>query len=148
MKNCLPVLFVFAGLGSSVSFAQYGIVDCVMQRKLVVARVQGQVFDPSGIPVPGVLVALSRDGMQIAETTTGPNGKFALNLASGSYHFRAKLRGFEATTADLDVGRDIANLVHRKTLKVILALPAMDCPWVTTSNKELRQLVRSRTAQK
>jgi len=148
MKRFSLVLFVVAGLGSSISSAQYGIVDCVMQPKLVVSRVQGQVFDPYGVPVPGALIALSHDGVQQAQATTDANGKFALSVPSGTYHFWAELRGFEVTTADLEVGRDVANLIHRKTLKVILGLPGMNSPWVTTSNKELKQMARRRATQR
>src|SRR5580698_8417111 len=138
MKKCLLVLIFFAGLGSSISSAQDGskIIDCVMQHKVVVARVEGQVFDPSGVPVAGVQIALSHDGLQQAQSKTDTSGKFILDVPSGSYEFRAELRDFEVTTAQLEVGRDIENLVHPKALKVIIALSGMNCPWVTTSYKE------------
>jgi hypothetical protein len=148
MKRFSLVLFVLAGLGNSISFAQDGIVDCVIQPKLVVAKVHGQVFDPSGVPVPGALIVLSHDGVGQAQTTTDANGTFALNVPSGNYHFRVELRGFEVTTAELEVGRDVASFVHRKTLKVILALTAMNCPWVTTSKRELKQTVNRDASQK
>jgi hypothetical protein len=142
------VLILLAGLGSSISAAQYGIIDCVMQRKLVVSRVQGQVIDPNGAPVSDARISLSRGGQETIQSKTDAVGRFKLNVPSVSYTFMAELRGFEVTTAELEVGRDIANLFHPTALRVILALPGMNCPWVTTSNKELEQMVRSRSAQR
>jgi hypothetical protein len=149
MKRFSLVLILFVGLGSSISFAQDGIkvIDCVMQRKLVVSWVQGQVFDPNGIPIPGAQITLNRDGLRQAQSTTDANGNFALDVPPGNYVFRAELRGFEVTTAELEVGRDIANLVRPKALKVILALSGMNCPWVTSSNKEFKEIVHKRAAQ-
>jgi Carboxypeptidase regulatory-like domain len=148
MKRHYLVLILLAGLGSSISSAQYGIIDCVMQGKLVVSRVQGQVVDPNGAPVSDARISLSRDGQETIQSKTDAYGRFKLNVQSGSYTFMAELRGFEVTSAELEVGRDIANLFHPTALRVILALPGMNCPWVTTSNKELMRMVRSHSAQK
>jgi hypothetical protein len=139
---------LFAGLGSSFSSAQDGIVDCVMQKKLLVSRVQGRVFDPSGVPVPGAQIALSREGAQQIQSKTDAKGEFTLRVPSGSYRFKAKLQGFEVTEAELEVGNDLANLARPTALKVILALPGMNCPWVTASNKEFKELVRQHATQK
>jgi hypothetical protein len=135
---------LFAGLGSSFSSAQDGIVDCVMQKKLLVSP----VFDPSGVPVPGAQIALSREGAQQIQSKTDAKGEFTLRVPSGSYRFKAKLQGFEVTEAELEVGNDLANLARPTALKVILALPGMNCPWVTASNKEFKELVRQHATQK
>ena len=145
MRRFSLALVLFGGLGSSISFSQDGltIIDCIMQPKLVVSHVQGRVFDPHGDPVPGVQIALSRDGILLIQSKTDSNGKFLLNVPSGTYGFKAEGRGFESTTAELEVGRDIANLVHPTALKVILALPGVNCPWVTSSNKEFKEPVHN-----
>jgi hypothetical protein len=43
----------------------------------------------------------------------------------------------------LNVGRDIAGLVHPSALSVVLGLSSLDCPWVTTSRKELQNIISS-----
>jgi len=150
MKRYLLVLILFAGLGSSFSSGQNGpeIVDCAMQRKLVVPHVKGRVFDPSGAPIPGAEISLKSDGVQNAQSKTDSDGRFELKVPPGSYHLRAEMRGFEVTTAELEVGRDIANIVHPKALMVILAFGSMNCPWVTTSDKEFKELAHRHATQK
>ncbi len=143
MKNWLPVLCSIAGIGSSLSFAQSGIVDCIVQKKLNVPRVHGQVFDAAGVPVPGAMISVKQDGNPPKNATTDSAGRFYFKVQSGQYALRASYPGFETTTAELQVGRDIANLFRPTALKVILALPGVNCPWVTTSNTELKELARS-----
>jgi len=148
MRHTSLILVLFAGLGTPFSIAQDGpgIVDCIMQRKLVVPYARGRVFDPFGVPVPGAQISLSRDGLQQAQSRTDADGRFEVSVPPGGYHFKAEMRGFEVTKAELEVGRDIANTLHPKALRVILALGSMNCPWVTTSRKEFKEMVHKRTA--
>jgi hypothetical protein len=150
MKKLLPVLALLAGLGSSISFAQAAIpiIDCVVQRKLVVPRVRGQVFDPSGALVTGAIISLTQAGIPAKQSKTDAKGRFDLRVPSGLYVLKAEYPGFGVTTAELDVGKDAMSLFRSTTLKVILALPAMNCPWVTTSNKEFKELRQTHATQK
>jgi hypothetical protein len=148
MKFWFPVLALLSGLGSSVSFAQYGIIDCIVQKQLVVPRVQGQVFDATGIPVPNAVVSLKQDGKPAVDAKTDAAGRFYFKIQAGQYNLKASYPGFEVTTAELEVGEDAVNLIHPTALKVILALPGINCPWVTTSNKEFKELVHKNAAKK
>jgi hypothetical protein len=129
MKRWLPVLALFAGLGSSFSFAQYGIVDCVEQKTLTVPRIRGQVFDATGVPVPGALVSVSSDTRPELQLKTDASGQFNFKVSPGRYMLKASFSGFEVTRARLDVGADILNLFHPTALRVILSVGSMDCPW-------------------
>jgi len=145
-------VFIFWAILSSGfprSYAQrgWGIVDCIQQEKLSIPKVQGRVFDPTGAPIPKALVRLSQDGKLPINLETDQSGRFVFRVQAGTYVLRAQAQGFENTEATLDVGRDVASLFHPKALKVILALPGMNCPWVTTSNREYRQLVRQHATQ-
>jgi hypothetical protein len=147
MKMHPITLILFAGLGSSISFAQSGIVDCIEQRTINVPTIRGQVFDPNGIPIPGALVSVSSEIESEIQLRTDANGQFNGNLPPGKYTLKASYPGFEITRAKLNVGRDVSSVFHPTTLRVILALGSMGCPWVTTSNKEFKQLVHKRAAQ-
>ncbi|HEV2174692.1 MAG TPA: carboxypeptidase-like regulatory domain-containing protein [Nitrospira sp.] len=148
MKKWLPVLILSAGLGSSFSFAQYGIVDCIEQKKLIVPRVQGQVFDPTGIALPDAAISLWPDGRPIVQLKSDAKGQFYFKVESGHYILKATYPGFAITTAELEVGKDVVSILHPEALRVILALPGLNCPWVTTSNKEFKELVRKHATQK
>ena len=148
MKGWLPALVLFAGLGSSFSFGQVAIVDCVEQRKLFVPRVQGQVFDGAGVPVSGALVSLISDAKPTIQATTDATGQFSFKVDSGDYTLKASYPGFETTTVELEVGRDLLNLFHPTALRVILSVGSMDCPWVTTSNKEFKGLAHKHALRK
>jgi hypothetical protein len=148
MKNWLPVLALLAGFGCSISFAQFGIIDCIQQRRLVVPRVHGQVLDSSGVPVSGAVVSLTPDGNPAMQTKTDSMGRFDFKASSGSYVLKAEYPGFEITTAELEVGKDALNTLHPTALRVILGLPGINCPWVTTSNKEYKELIQKHATQK
>jgi hypothetical protein len=61
---------------------------------------------------------------------------------------KASFSGFEDTRARLDVGADILNLFHPTAIRVILSVGSMDCPWVTTNNKEFKELVHKHAMRK
>jgi hypothetical protein len=148
MKKWLPVLIMLAGLGNSISAAQYVIVDCIVQKKLVVPRVKGQVFDATGVPVPDTVISLKQGENQELIATTDSQGRFDFKVQSGPYNLKASHLGFESTTAELEVGRDLLSLFHPTALRVILSLPGFNCPWVTTSNKEFKELAHIHATQK
>jgi hypothetical protein len=141
----LTVLFCSPSIQSA--FPQ-GIVDCIQQRKLTVPKVEGQVVDPKGAPVPTALVWISQEGKLVSKIETDSLGRFAFGVRSGQYTLKAQLQGFETTTAELDVGKDLGSLFHPTALKVILALPGMNCSWVTTGGREYKELFKQHATQK
>jgi hypothetical protein len=148
MKRWLPVLILCAGLGSSFSFAQYRIVDCVEQKAVTVRRVQGQVFDPNGVPVPGVIVSLSSEAHPDIQSKTGAAGEFSIKARPGRYVLKALYPNFETTRAELDIGEDVISIFHPTALRIILALHGMNCPWVTANKKEFNLLNEQHRKQK
>jgi hypothetical protein len=148
MRKWLPVLIVLVGLGSSISSAQFGIIDCIEQGRLVVPKVQGGVYDAAGFPVAGALVSLSSDTRPEVQSKTDAAGLFHINASPGRYLLRASSPNFETTRAELDVGSDVLNVLHPIALRVILALPGVNCPWVTASNKEFKKLGHNHATQK
>jgi hypothetical protein len=148
MRHWLPVLALFAGLGSSFSATQSGIVDCLEQKRLTVPRIRGQVFDPMGVPIPGALVSVSSETGPEMQSKTDATGQFNIKAPPGRYMLKASLPNFEVTRARLEVGTDILSLFHPTALRVILSVGSMTCPWVTTSNKEFRELVHKVATQK
>jgi hypothetical protein len=127
---------------SSSAFAQ-GIVDCVYPGRVAVSRVQGQVFDPFGVAVPGVFVSLRNEQSSTLQTKTDDNGHFQIAAPPGEYSFTAVLSMFQTSQTTLSVGKDLVRLVRPDGLYVILGLNGSDCAWVTTSQKEFRQIISS-----
>jgi hypothetical protein len=148
MKRWLPVLVLFAGLGSSISSGQCGIVDCIEQKALTVPRIRGHVFDATGILIPGVLISVSSDTRPEVQLKTDASGQFNFKVSPGRYVLKASYPGFEVKKARLDVGADILSLLHPTALRVILSVGLCDCPWVTTSNKEFKELVHKHAMRK
>jgi hypothetical protein len=139
-------LFMIALLSRS-SIAQ-GIVDCIEQKKIYIPKVSGQVFDFTGVPVPEVDVQLVRVGRVIDQTKTDSEGKFSFKTPPGIYTLRAAAQGFEVTNAQIEVGKDLSSLFHSNSLRVILALEGLNCPWITTSNREFKELKKKNATQK
>ena len=83
MRHWLPVLALFAGLGSSFSATQSGIVDCLEQKRLTVPRIRGQVFDPMGVPIPGALVSVSSETGPEMQSKTDATGQFNIKAPPG-----------------------------------------------------------------
>jgi hypothetical protein len=94
------------------------------------------------------LVSLISDAKLTIQATTNATGQFSFKVDSGHYAIRASYTGFEVTTAELEVGTDVLSLFHPTALRVILALPGVNCPWVSTSNKEFKELAHKHATQK
>jgi hypothetical protein len=55
---------------------------------------------------------------------------------------QAEVPAFQRASVELNVGRDLGNLFHPSTLRVIIGLYGSFCPWATTSNREFQKMVR------
>jgi hypothetical protein len=131
MKNLLPVLIILAGLGSSISFAQGGIIDCVGQPMVHVAHLHGRVFDPTGVVIPNINLILNRGNSVVAQTTSDENGRFDIEVPSGEYELHVQSQHFRAIPLKIHVGIDIHSLFHHGELRWILELAGMNCSWAT-----------------
>lgn len=137
------MVFVVAGLFWLTAFNVAAQVDCVSPKALKISRVQGQVFDVTGVAVPGVVVSLVQDGKPTAQVRTGASGQFQFNAAPGRYVLKAEAPAFQRSNVELIVGSDLSDVFHRNTLRIILGLGGSFCPWATTSNKEFQKIVRA-----
>src|ERR1035438_1975706 len=112
-----------------------GQVDCFGYKTLSVSRVQGQVFDPQGESVPGVVVLLEQDRKEVIRATTDGEGRFSIKAADGNYEIYADLRGFEPAFANIRLGNDLAHVFHPSKLWLILGIGVGEpCPSSTTSH--------------
>ncbi len=118
-------------------------VDCISPKTLKVSRVQGQVFDITGAAVPGGVVSLVQEGKSTAQFRTGASGEFQFKTAPGRYVLKAEVPAFQSTSVQLEVGRNIGNLFHPSTLRVIVGLNGSFCSWATTSDREFQKIVRA-----
>jgi hypothetical protein len=114
-----------------------------MPRVLSVSRVQGQVFDPLGRVVPGAEVSLVSGGGASIKVETGAMGEFRFNAAPGRYVLKVVYPAFQFSSVELTVRRNLWNLLHPSTLRVILGVGSFDCPWVTTRNREFQAMIRT-----
>ncbi|MGO8758835.1 MAG: carboxypeptidase-like regulatory domain-containing protein [Terracidiphilus sp.] len=138
--RCFLSVAVAAVAMNATSFAA-AQVDCVYPGRVSVPRVQGQVFDPLGTAVPGVVVKLVDQRGSTLQATTDGQGRFRLAAPPGEYSFTAVLPMFQTSQTELSVGEDLAGLVHPRNLYVVLGMAGTFCPWVTTSEKEFRNII-------
>jgi len=144
MRHLLPVLALLAGLGSSISFAQVEIVDCIGQKTLFVSELQGKVLDPSGVSISYADDSLLRDGNLLRETRTDARGKFRFRGAMGWYTVLVKSPGFSDTSFPIRSGPDVRATFHSNEIKVILGVGMnAPCPSATTSNKDAQKNIRA-----
>ena len=114
-------------------------VDC-FYKALSVSRVQGQVFDPSGLPIPATVLSLKQGGKEMTRATTDDQGRFSIRNANGKYELHTEARGFAPAFAPINVGNDFEHAFHPGKLWLILSVGATEpCPSVTTSHKQFLQ---------
>jgi hypothetical protein len=109
-----------------------GIVDCVYPGRVSVSRVQGRVFDPFGVVVPGVVITLVDEQNTSLQLATDEQGRFHFAISPGKYRLKAVFQMFQTSQTELNVGEDLVGLVHPGDLYVILGLSGSYCAWVTT----------------
>jgi len=142
MRRWLPVLALLAGLGSSISFAQFGIIDCAGQPSIHVARLSGWVFDPSGVLIPNIGLTATHGGTVVAQAASDRDGHFDIKLPSGNYELSVQAKDFRAIPLTVQVGIGVRSLIHRGQLRWILELTGMNCSWATTSAPAFDQEIR------
>jgi Carboxypeptidase regulatory-like domain len=120
-------------IGSSFSVAQ---VDCVDPHPILVSHVQGQVFDPFGIPVPEATISLVPSKGDAFKAAANADGEFEIIAPDGKYALQVEQQGFQLSTVELKLGRDVRNLLRRQKLLVLLGFAGSYCPLVTTSKQE------------
>jgi hypothetical protein len=126
----------------------FGQVDCFGYRMHLVSKIEGRIFDPSGIPLPKAKVTLLRDSAVVDRAETDERGWFEIKAPRGKYNLRAEARGFAEGFAMLDVAHDPNHLLHRSTLWIILGLGFSEpCPTSTTSHREFLHLLQTQKQQ-
>jgi hypothetical protein len=63
--------------------------------------VGGTIVDPSGLPLPGVIVTLRVEGGASINTSTDVDGRFHFDAGVGKYSLAAELNGFERETREV-----------------------------------------------
>jgi hypothetical protein len=142
-RQTVSIVFMVAGLFWIIASSAVAQVDCVGANALKVSRVQGQVFDITGMAVHGAVVSLVKEGKSTAQFRTGASGQFQFNAAPGRYVLKAEAPVFQRSDVELIVGRSLSNLFHPGTLRVILGLGGLFCSRATTSNWEFQKMVRT-----
>jgi hypothetical protein len=138
MRSVFVILALFLSFYPLPLHAQ---VDCVYPGHVTVANVRGRVFDPLGALVPGVVITLVDEHNQKLQTTTDAAGRFHIDTSPGNYSFEAVSPPLQTSQTNLSVGKDLIGLVRPSDLHVILGLNGSYCAWVTTSRKELNQII-------
>jgi len=79
------------------------------------AAVTGRVVDSLGAAIPYATVVMTRDGKQVAGTSTDDGGAFALQIAAGEYTMTVQYVGFQTLTrtVKLSGGDRLGDIVLR-----------------------------------
>jgi Carboxypeptidase regulatory-like domain len=129
-------------------------IDCIGQPTIHLSRLQGTVFDPSGVPVPTVEISLVQDGQIVEKATTAEDGNFDLKAPAGNYELRVRSAYFRAIPLRIHLGTDFHTIFHPGELRWILEISGLNCSWATTSatafDKEIQRFKErlKRDAQK
>ena len=135
----MSLLLALQCLSASQVFCQS---DCIGYKNLVVSKIEGRVFDPSGVPIPNALVTVTRNADMGVSDTTDANGSFSMPSTSGEYKVHAALAGFESAFAIIEVRHGLTSIFHRKSLWLILGVGGAEpCPTSTTSRAEFLKII-------
>ena len=80
--------------------------------------VTGRILDQSGLPLPGVAVAVSAEGIAARAAVADGTGHFQFDLPPGRYTLTAELSGFTPIQRALVVGADPVALEFTMTVAV------------------------------
>src|SRR5262249_46533505 len=93
------------------------LVLCTVARLSTAATgVSGHITDPSGLPLPGVVVTLSSvsenpgDTQPVASSVTDDSGQYTFDVPGGQYGFTAELSGFQTVKRVVDVQEEVATV--------------------------------------
>jgi hypothetical protein len=124
--------------GFSRATAAYA-TTCPAPQELGVGKLQGTVYGPSGVPVPQILVRLSREGKFVAQTQTGGNGKFEFKTVRGLYDLQLIFLSSDSMDLKVRVGHGHGGFFNLARLRIVLGLSGTRCGFATTSSKELKK---------
>ncbi len=108
---------------------------CPAPRQLAVSQIRGQVFDAFGISVPGAAVLLLGIHGEL-HIAADAKGQFQLNVPPGRYVMKVDAEGFQSSSFEVKVGRNLLTMLRPQKLNVILGFSGSYCPGVTTSRRE------------
>lgn len=104
-------------------------VDCVEPNLIKVSQIHGQVFDPSGVPIPNASVRLSPEQKTLSTATTSDSGKFTFDPDPGRYDLRISARGFDSLHFQVLVRRSSPFAPQHSPIRTILSVAHISCPW-------------------
>jgi hypothetical protein len=100
--------------------------DVCVYKPPVVRRVCGSIVDQSGQPIPGVDVAILKDGNVIKTVKTGDSGEFTFDsLQQGDYELDATAVGFQHARYKVKLQRPTNS--SKKVIRVELAVGDVHC---------------------
>ena len=127
-----------------IPLSLFGQMDCFGVKTLKVSRIEGQVFDPQGVPVSGSSVTLLEHNMQTITATTDNAGRFQLDTPAGEYWLRATNTGFAPATVPVRVRRGFLRLLPSGRVHLILGVGMfLPCPAGTLSEKEFQSTIKN-----
>ena len=142
MRNLARAAFVASVL--SVPLSSLGQMDCFGVRTLKVSRIEGQVFDPQGVPVSGSTVTLLEHNNPMITATTDGAGRFHLDAPAGEYWLRATNTGFAPATVPVRVRRGLLRVLPSRGVYLILGVGIfLPCPAGTLSEKEFQSTIKN-----
>jgi len=118
-----------------------GQADC-FSKTLSVAEVEGQVVDPSGVPIPNAELSLTRNSDMAIFDTTDSSGNFSFSTPDGEFWISASALGFAPMKTAVHVRKGPARGSDPSPLVLILGVGIFQpCPPATTSRKELTRII-------
>lgn len=129
-------------LGLAVCLPTYAQLE--VSGPIHLTSVEGLVVDSFGKPAANVAIMLSRDGKVLSTTHSDQAGAFHFDRASGEYLFQVARSANSPAAQQIIVRMELATLVQRKKLYVILGPGACTdaCSSVFTSKQDFDKALR------
>jgi Carboxypeptidase regulatory-like domain len=142
MRNPIRIALIVSVL--IIPLSLFGQVDC-FEKTLKISRIQGQVFDPQGIPVSRTSITLTHlhDNKPLVIVQVDDTGRFHMDAPSGEYWLTVTSNGFFPTSIPVRVRYGLLRLLPARNIYLILRLGAgIPCPAGTLSVKEFHSTLK------
>lgn len=136
-----PMLLALV-IGSSGTTRSFAAAPCPVMPDMSLARLQGTVYGPSGVPLPLVVVRVMQNGKQVDQTQTDDHGKFRYKVAPGDYVVHLQFLNSKSLDLNVKVGQHLGGFFRTARLRIVLGISGARCSFATTNSKQLKDELR------
>jgi hypothetical protein len=131
-------LMLLLVIGSSGAAVAHAAATCPAPSDLHLARLQGTVYGPSGVPLSQIQVRVEQAGKLVVQAQTDERGRFQFKVAPGDFDVHLQFLGTKTMDLNVRVGHNLGGFFHTARLRVVLGISGAKCSFATTSKKKFK----------